>query len=263
MVLLPATGEGDGMYDEQLVEGFVTARLAGIAGPEVSAAAFDLHEALGLQLTVLDRLVAAGDRLAGWKVGLTSGPRRDVMGRDFRPFGYLLESRLLRSGDTLGHHQITSGYLEPELCLVLGAPLRGDDIDPDAARAAVRAIAPAFELNERRLRPGVDDATTIADGLGNWGIVVGAEAPVQSGLTETTVELWLDDVLVGAKTPGESMDDPFLSLSRLCVLLHRHGRGLEVGQRVITGSFCNRTVQGPGTWRALFSGVGEVRVRFT
>lgn len=251
------------MYDEQAINGFVTARLAGTAGPELSAAAYDLDEALGLQLAVLNRLVAAGERLAGWKVGLTSGPRRDVMGRDFRPFGYLLESRLLCSGDALGIRQITSGYLEPELCLVLGAPLRGDDIDPDAARAAVRAIAPAFELNERRLRPGVDDATTIADGLGNWGIVVGAEGPVHSGLTETTVDLWLDDVLVATMTPGESMDDPFLSLSRLCALLHRYGRGLEVGQRVITGSFCNRTVQGPGTWRAHFSRVGEVRVRFT
>lgn len=251
------------MYDEQLVEGLLAARLAGIADPEVSAAVYDLDEALGLQLTVLNRLFAAGERLAGWKVGLTSGPRRDVMGRNFRPFGYLLESRLLHSGDALGHHQITSGYLEPELCLVLGAPLHGDDIDPDAARAAVRGIAPAFELNERRLRHGVDDATTIADGLGNWGIVVGAETSVLSAMTETTVDLWLDDVLVATATPGESMDDPFLSLSRLCALLHRYGRGLDAGQRVITGSFCNQAVQGPGTWRALFSGVGEVMVRFT
>jgi 2-keto-4-pentenoate hydratase len=49
------------------------------------------------------------------------------------------------------------------------------------------------------------------------------------------------------------MDDPFLSLSRLCALLHRYGRGLEVGQRVITGSFCNRAVDGPGAWRTVFS----------
>lgn len=251
------------MYDEQLVEALLEARLEGIADPEMSAAAYDPHEALSLQLAVLSRLVAAGERLAGWKVGLTSGPRRDVMGRNFRPFGYLLESRLLSSGDALGHDQITSCYLEPELCLVLGAPLRGDDVDPDAARAAVRAIAPAFELNERRLRSGADDATTIADGLGNWGIVVGPEASVRSGLTETTVDLWHDDVLVATMTPGESMDDPFLSLSRLCALLHRYGRGLDAGQRVITGSFCNQTVQGPGTWRALFLGIGEVTVRFT
>ncbi|WP_200210425.1 2-keto-4-pentenoate hydratase [Micromonospora coerulea] len=250
------------MYDEQLVRAFAEARLNGGAGPGATAATQDVYEALGLQLAVLDRLVAAGERLAGWKVGLTSGPRRDVMGKGFRPFGYLLQSRTLSSGDVLGHDRIRSCYLEPELCLVLGAPLRGDHIDSAAARSAVRAVAPAFELNERRLSAQADDPTTIADGLGNWGIVVGPEAPVRSALTATTVGLWRDDALVATRTPGDAMDDPFLSLSRLCALLHRYGRGLEAGQRVITGSFCNQSAHGPGTWRAVFSGIGDVTVRF-
>lgn len=250
------------MYDDELVTAFAEARRSGVAGPGVTTATDDLHEALGLQLAVLDRLVAAGERLAGWKVGLTSGPRRDVMGKGFRPFGYLLHSRTVRTGAVLGHDRIRSCYLEPELCLVLGAPLRGDDIDPAAARSAVRAIVPAFELNERRLGAQADDSTSIADGLGNWGIVVGPEAPVRSDLTGSTVELWHDDTRVATRTPGDSMDDPFLSLSRLCAVLHRYGRGLEAGQYVITGSFCNHDVPGPGSWRADFSGIGDVAVRF-
>jgi 2-keto-4-pentenoate hydratase len=259
---MPDWERGHDVYDEQLVTAFEEARLCGVAGPGATAAGYDHHEALGLQLAVLDRLVAVGDRLAGWKVGLTSGPRRDVMGEGFRPFGYLLQSRTLGSGDLLGPDRITSCYLEPELCLVLGAPLRGDQIDPAAARSAVRAIVPAFELNERRLAAQADDATTIADGLGNWGIVVGPETPVRSALTKTTVELWHNDTRVATRTPGDSMDDPFLSLSRLCALLHWYGRGLEAGQYVITGSFCNQDVQGPGTWRAVFSGIGDVTARF-
>lgn len=250
------------MDDQTLVTALVQARLKGSADPELSAAGRDLRQALTLQLAVLDRLVASGEQLGGWKVGLTAGARRDVMGKDFRPFGYVLDSRIFRSGDALAHDEITGCYLEPELCLVLGAPLQGDDIDPLAARAAVRAVAPAFELNEVRLPPGTDDATTVADGLGNWGLVLGPEAPVRPDLTETTVELWRDDELVAAKTPGDSMDDPFLSLSRLCALLHQYGCGLQPGQRVITGSFCNHPVQGPGSWRANFSAIGEVAVRF-
>jgi 2-keto-4-pentenoate hydratase len=250
------------MDDETLLRALVQARLKGSADAELSAAGRDLRQALILQLAVLDRLVASGERLGGWKVGLTAGARRDVMGKDFRPFGYVLDSRIFRSGDALAQDEITGCYLEPELCLVLGAPLRGDDIDPVAARAAVRAVAPAFELNEVRLPAGADHATTVADGLGNWGIVLGPEAPVRSDLTETTVELWHDDELVATKTPGDSMDDPFLSLSRLCGLLHQYGRGLQPGQRVITGSFCNHPVPGPGSWRADFSAIGEVAVRF-
>ncbi|GAA2095094.1 2-keto-4-pentenoate hydratase [Actinomadura alba] len=250
------------MSDETLVEALFQARRKGFADPEPTAAEHDLGKALGLQLAVLDRLVASGERLGGWKVGHTAGPRRGLLGRDFRPFGYILDSRIVGSGATLRHGQITSCFVEPELCVVLGAPLRGDDVDPATARAAVRAVAPAFELNEIRLAPDAGHSAMLADGLSNWGIVVGPEAPVRSNLTGTTAELWRDGELVTTRTPGDSMDDPFLSLSRLCALLHQYGRGLEPGQRVITGSFCNETVEGPGSWRAVFSGIGEVAVRF-
>lgn len=250
------------MSDETLVEALFQARRKGFADPELIAAEHGLRKGLGLQLAVLDRLLASGERLGGWKVGHTSGPRRGLMGRDFRPFGYILDSRIVRSGATLEHGQITSCFVEPELCVVLGAPLRGEDIDPATAKAAVRAVAPAFELNETRLPPGAGHPAMLADGLSNWGIVVGPEAPVRSNLTDTTAELWHDGELVTTKTPGDSMDDPFLSLSRLCALLHQYGRTLEPGQRVITGSFCNETVKGPGGWRAVFSGIGEVAMRF-
>jgi 2-keto-4-pentenoate hydratase len=256
------------MSDEALVEALFQARRKGLAGPELAdpeliPAERDLREALDLQLAVLERLLASGERLGGWKVGHTSGSRRGMMGREFRPFGYILDGRIMRSGDTLRHDRITSCFIEPELCVVLGAPLRGEDVDPMTARDAVRAVAPAFELNEARLRPGAGHPAILADGLSNWGIVVGDEVPVRSNLTSTTVELWRDGELVATRTPGDSMDDPFLSLSRLCALLHQYGRGLEPGQRVITGSFCNETVEGPGDWRAVFSGVGEVAVRFS
>jgi 2-keto-4-pentenoate hydratase len=254
--------------DEILVEAFFQARRKGVAGPELAdpeliAAEHGLRKALDLQLAVLDRLLASGERLGGWKVGHTSGSRRGMLGGDFRPFGYILDGRIMQSGDTLRHGRITSCFIEPELCVVLGAPLQGDDVDPVTARAAVRAVVPVFELNESRLPPGAGHPAILADGLSNWGIVVGEEAPVRPNLTGTTVELWHDGELVSTRTPGDSMDDPFLSLSRLCALLHQYGRGLEPGQRVITGSFCNETVKGPGSWRAVFSGLGEVAVRFS
>jgi 2-keto-4-pentenoate hydratase len=59
------------------------------------------------------------------------------------------------------------------------------------------------------------------------------------------------------------MDDPYLSLSRLCRLLHKYGLGLEPGQPVITGAFCHHAVRQPGTYRAVFSGIDTVSVQFT
>ena len=85
---------------------------------------------------------------------------------------------------------------------------------------------------------------------------------MRDGLVNTTVELYSDEQLIETKTPGTTMDDPYLSLARLCRLLHKYGFGLEPGQPVITGSFCHHVVRQPGAYCAVFSGIGEVSVRF-
>ena len=221
-----------------------------------------VEDALAVQLGVLGRFETAGEKRGGWKVGLTSGQARDRMGKDFRPFGYVLRSRIFPPGTAVQRAKILNCSVEPELCLIIGSPLRGDAVDVADAKAAVRAVAPAFEINERRIPPEKGNAWLVADGLAQWGIVVGPEAPVRDGLVDTTVDFFCDERLVETKTPGTTMDDPYLSLARLCRLLHKYGFGLEPGQPVITGSFCHHTVRQPGTYRAVFSGIGAVSVQF-
>ncbi|MBM4257816.1 MAG: hypothetical protein FJ147_18235 [Deltaproteobacteria bacterium] len=247
--------------------GIVTAlydgRRQGRAPVGVDQVQLQLDDALSIQLGVLDRFSAAGEPHGGWKVGLTSGAARDRMGKDFRPFGYVLRSRILPSSARVARQPIMKCSVEPELCLIVGSPLRGDNIDAAAAKAAVRAVAPAFEINERRTAPEQGNSLLLADGLANWGIVVGPEAPVRDGLVDTTVEFYDGDQLVESKTPGSTMDDPYLSLARVASLLHKFGRGLEPGQPVITGSFCHHAVTHAGVYRARFVGIGDVSVEFT
>jgi 2-keto-4-pentenoate hydratase len=246
-----------------IIDALYAARKNGVQPSGLEQVQLGLEEALDIQLGVLGRFEVAGERLGGWKVGLTSGNARDRMGKDFRPFGYVLQSRLFPSGFSTPVANIMNCAVEPELCLIIGSPLHGDSVDAVQAKAAVRAVAPAFELNQRRVPPQNGDALLVADGLAQWGIVVGPEATVRDGLVETTVEFYRDEQLVETKTPGTTMDDPYLSLSRLCQLLHKYGRGLKPGQPVITGSFCHHVVRQPGAYRAVFRGIGEVSVRFT
>lgn len=245
-----------------VIDALYAARKNGASVSGLDQVEFNLEDALALQLGVLGRFEAAGEKRGGWKVGLTSGGARDRMGTDFRPFGYVLQSRILSSGSTAPVTKILNCSIEPELCLIVGSPLRGDSVDAAQAKAAVRAVAPAFEINERRAPAEKGNTFLLADGLAQWGIVVGPEAPVRDGLIDTTVEFYRDGQLVETKTPGTTMDDPYLSLARLCRLLHKYGVGLEPGQPVITGSFCHHAVRQPGSYRAVFVGIGEVSVQF-
>ena len=247
---------------EALIDALYHARRNGTRPACIEPIPSDLDEALAVQLRVLRRFETAGERLGGWKVGLTSGKARDRMGKDIRPFGYVLQNRVFPSGATLPVASIMRCHIEPELCLIVGSALRGPDVDREQAKAAVRAVAPAFEINEIRVQPDQGPMPLVADGLAQWGIVVGPEAPVRDGLVNTTVTFSHNGQVVETKTPGVTMDDPYLSLSRLCRRLHPFGLGLEPGQPVITGSFCHHAVTQPGSYSADFSGVGTVSVRF-
>lgn len=223
-----------------------------------------LDEGLEIQLQVANRFGADGEPVGGWKVGMTSGRSHDRMGVGFRPHGYVLASHLLTTGATYRLDARLNPLLEPELCLILGAPLSGSPT-VEEARAAVSEVAAAFELVELRLPGGggADNGLLVADGLANWGMVVGARVPPPSGLPGgLTVRLFRDDEKIANEQAGETLvfDDPFLSLARLAERLSRSGRQLEAGQPVITGSFANVPLDRPARWRAEFSDVGVVEL---
>ena len=112
---------------ETLINTLYHARRNGTRPAHVDPIPADLDEALAVQLHVLRRFESAGERLGGWKVGLTSGKARDRMGKDIRPFGYVLQSRVFESGAPLPLASIMNCHIEPELCLIVGTALRGPD----------------------------------------------------------------------------------------------------------------------------------------
>ena len=115
-------------------------------------------EALCVQLDILERRLAAGERLAGWKIGLTSAAVRAHFGTDRQPFGHLLESGIIASPGEVALDDVAVGCgVEPELCVTMGSDLRGPGVTADEARAAVASIAPPLPPRptnrERARRP--------------------------------------------------------------------------------------------------------------
>lgn len=225
----------------------------------------DVGTGLAVQLAVLERWEAAGERLGGWKVGMTSLASRDALGPGVRPFGYLLERRILDSGVEVSLGDIRGAHLEQELCLVLGQDLAGPEVTARQARAAVRALVPAFEIIERRFTAPLPPAMSVANGIGQWGVVLGAPCACDTVLDGRAVALFRDGDPVASGVVGpDRIDDPFLSLARLCHELSRVGRGLKAGQVVITGALLGVfPVYEPGVWVADFGDLGQVCVRFT
>ena len=240
-------------------------RLAGDPFPEWLNGSLDLEQALALQLLLLEREVAGGEQLGGWKIGLTSPRARAALNADVRPFGYILARRVFATGATVDASAISGPAIEPELCFTFARSLSGAAVTRDEVAAALDTVSAGFEINEaRRGSSRPDLPALVSDRLTNWGIVVGAGLPVvQAGdLGAIACRLECDDEPGYEGVSRDELDDHFDSLTALVRALGRHEHAIEAGQRVITGAFTRREAKPGQRWRATYSGVGTVEVRF-
>lgn len=221
--------------------------------------AASLAEGQSLQLQVLERWREQGESIGGWKLGMTSGQSRDAFGAGVRPFGFILNSRILESGGQISIRRIQRGGIENELCFIIGNPL-GESTTRDEAIAAVAGVAPAFEVNQRRIRGDATPGIRIADGLANWGLVVGTPVPAPADLGDLTVVLTKSGEELDRVSAAGHIDDHFQSLATLACKLAEHGLQLQPGDRVITGAF-TRTALEPGSYEGDFgAAIGRVTV---
>lgn len=222
----------------------------------------DYETGLQVQLGLLDRKLEAGAVLGGWKVGLTSPRARAMIGFDERPFGHILAGRILDSGAEVDAALLTKGGVEPEMVFTFGQTVDAAEPTEAQLRASVSLVSAGFELNERR--PGsataFDFPLMVADGMAQWGIVVGQDTSEVADLDGVEVVMSCNGEERARHVSRDVLDSHWASLARLAALLHRHGRRIEAGHRVITGAFCRMDVQAGDRWTADYSGLGTVEV---
>ncbi len=217
---------------------------------ELADVSLSLAEGQQCQLALLDRWLDQGERLGGWKIGMTSGASRNAMGDGIRPFGFILASRIKTSADRLSVATLARGQIENELCFRMGTAL-GAGADRGSAAAAVAAVLPAFEINQKRLAAGAEPGLRVADNLSNWGILVGDPVAPPPSLAGLTVTLRGENGVIERVASEGHIDDHYESLATLARGLAACGRELEPGQLVITGAY-GKTPFAPGSYRGAF-----------
>jgi 2-keto-4-pentenoate hydratase len=201
----------------------------------------DLDRAYHAQLALLDLYLAAGERQAGWKVGLTAAAMR-VQQKVHEPcFGFLLASGQRPSGHVFRFGELIAPGFENELCLRIGTTLRGPGVTVEQAAAAVTHAAPALEIVEKRGDFAADLALSMADNAQQKAYVTGPEvalAAANRDLAAASVTVAVNGVeretASGAEVMGQGA---ILSVQWLANKLAEFGRGLEAGSLVMSGSF--------------------------
>jgi 2-keto-4-pentenoate hydratase len=224
-----------------------------------------IEQAYRVQLAILDRWVARGERLAGWKVGLTAPVIQKQFGMHEPVMGFLLESGHRESGVTFRHGELIEPGFENELCLTVGTCLEGPGITRAQARAAITTVQPAFEIIEGRGDFRGDAALALTDNAQQKAFVTGPASPLPAGWepASTTVEVSVNGRRVDHAVGSEETGHPLGAVAWLAKKLAEFGRRIEPGHRIMSGSFTKQHPIAPGDRiETRFTPFGSVRASF-
>lgn len=241
------------------IEEFWKARQRGEYFPHAWFDRLSLEQAYAIQLGLIDRRVAQGERQIGWKVGLTAKPIQEQFGFHEPVFGCILES--VKSGSVLQASELIAPGFESELCLRIGQDLAGT-VSMAQARAAVVGVHPALEIIETRGDLSAQIAVAMADNAQQKTVVLGDPLPLgDRRLDEVTCRVEMNGAVVADGTGAAVLGDPLNSVVWLAGSLARYGRKIRAGDIVMTGSFVRQfPLKAGDKVRVAYSGFGVVEV---
>ncbi len=227
----------------------------------------DVVDAYEIQLANIRRRLAAGARVYGHKVGLSSPVMQRMMGVDEPDYGHLLDDMVLSQDDPIEAGRYCYPRVEVEIGYVLGASLPGEGCTEEDVLAATEYVVPSIELIDSRITDWrIRLADTIADNASSAGVILGEARVSPKGMDLADIEAVLYDGTGAEVARGNTsavLGNPTTAVAWLARKVASFGVKLEAGHVVLPGS-CTRAVDvRPGdVFRAEFAGLGSVSARF-
>jgi 2-oxo-hept-3-ene-1,7-dioate hydratase len=225
----------------------------------------DFPDAYAISAAVAQKQMAAGAKLVGYKVGLTSTAMRRSSKIDEPDYGYLFDTMIVPDGARIPHVEYCIPRVELELAFVLGAPLRGPDVSMLDVLRATEMVQPAIEIIDARVDEPRKIFDTIADNGAGAGLVLGGtpfrpfdrDMRLVPGILYRNTEIAETGLAIGV------MGHPANGVAWLANKLAELDLQLEKGQILLSGSFVRPVWAEVGdTIRADFGDLGAVSVQF-
>jgi 2-oxo-hept-3-ene-1,7-dioate hydratase len=225
-----------------------------------------------VQAVLVARKRAAGARVIGWKIGLTSRAMQQALNIDTPDSGVLLDDMLFADGATIPAGRFIQPRVEAEIAFGMRDALQGKTVTRDDVLAATGFVAPSLEILDTRIRR-TDPATgrariitdTVSDNAANAGIVLGP----QRHMVDAFDLRWIGAIVTRDGVVEETglgagvLNDPVTGILWLVHRLADYGMGIAAGDILLSGSFIRPIEAPPGSrFHADFGAFGSVRLTF-
>lgn len=224
-----------------------------------------LEDGYLVQDALIAARIAAGDSLAGAKLGLTSKAKQEQMGVREPAYGWLLESSLLPDSGEVVMSELIHPRAEPEFVFLIGAELSSPGCTADDVLDATERVVGGIEIIDSRYEafkftlPDV-----IADNTSAARVAIGSDgvSPRDVDLRLVECTFTVDGEVAGTATGEALLGSPAECVAALVRHLARSDGGLETGWIVLAGAPLEARPLASGvTATAAYSHFGDVTVR--
>lgn len=216
---------------------------------------------------------AAGQRVIGHKIGLTSRAMQLASSIEEPDYGTLLDNMLIPDGARIEAAKYLVPRLEVEFAFVLARPLMGPDVSLVHVLNATDYVVPALELIDARIEQFDRDSgiprkviDTIADNAANASIILGGRPmrPDDVDWRWAGALLFKNGIIEESGLGAAVLNHPGNGVAWLANKLAPHGEGLEAGEIVLGGSFTRPVPCAAGdSFHADYGPLGSISVHFT
>jgi len=183
--------------------------------------------------------LAAGRRIVGLKVGLTSKSVQQQLGVDQPDFGVLLDDMEFLSGQDIPMERLIQPKVEAEVAFVVGRDLAGNTPSYAEFLAALDFALPAIEIVDSAIMDWkISLVDTVADNASSALYVLG-DQPAAIGATslgELGMSMTKNGLTVSVGTGAACLGHPLRAAYWLAKTMAAKGQGLKAGQVILSGA---------------------------
>jgi len=224
----------------------------------------DLDTAYAAQWAGVQAKIAAGDKLVGAKLGLTSKAKQRVMKVDDPLYGFVTSSMLAPYGDPLDLSKFIHPRVEPEIAFLLGRDIEGPATVTTVleATAAIFAAVDVLDSRYENFRFTLPDV--VADNASAGAFIIGPRAVSPADLPDLHLlgcVLRADGEIVDTAAGAAVLGRPAASVAWLANQLAKRGESLKAGWLIFSGGLTAPIPMTPGmAVTAEIAGLGSIEV---
>lgn len=199
-----------------------------------------VEDSYAIQGAWRDQQLAAGRRIVGRKIGLTSKAMQAATGITEPDYGVMFDDTVYENGSIIPYDRFLNVRIEVELAFVLAAPLEGPNCTIFDVLRATEYVTPALEvLNSHIELEGRTIVDTISDNAAYGAMVIGGRPvrPHDVDLRWVSALLYRNEAIEETGVAAGVLNHPATGVAWLANKFHQHGARLEAGEIILAGSF--------------------------